>query len=156
MYGSVDIQSGATSTETANSSIGGNVSFRPKSADDYLRPGKTSAFGYQSGYDSSDRSWHNGVTVAGGDETLRGIFVYSRRDGRETENNSGSVDAYPANWHSDAFMASGIWQPNDEHKFTSTFDYYHKTNHSHFDSWDSSGNSVIGTANQTNQTRRWG
>ncbi|HDH0705742.1 TPA: TonB-dependent receptor plug domain-containing protein, partial [Klebsiella aerogenes] len=28
MYGSVDIQSGATSTETANSSIGGNVSFR--------------------------------------------------------------------------------------------------------------------------------
>ena len=55
MYGSVDIQSGATSTETANSSIGGNVSFRPKSADDYLRPGKTSAFGYQSGYDSRRR-----------------------------------------------------------------------------------------------------
>ncbi len=40
MYGSVDIQSGATTTETANSAIGGNVSFRPKSADDYLRPAK--------------------------------------------------------------------------------------------------------------------
>ncbi|NYY80838.1 hypothetical protein DMH27_26465 [Raoultella planticola] len=40
MYGSIDIQSGATSTETANTSIGGNVSFQPKSADDYLRPGK--------------------------------------------------------------------------------------------------------------------
>ena len=51
MYGSIDIQSGATSTETANSAIGGNVSFRPKSADDYLHPGKTSAFGYRSGYD---------------------------------------------------------------------------------------------------------
>ena len=38
----------------------GDVSFRPKSADDYLRPGKTSAFGYRSGYDSADRSWHNG------------------------------------------------------------------------------------------------
>jgi hemoglobin/transferrin/lactoferrin receptor protein len=48
---------GDTSTETANSAIGGNVSFRPKSADDYLRPGKTSAFGYRSGYDSADRSW---------------------------------------------------------------------------------------------------
>ncbi|MFH4233429.1 TonB-dependent receptor, partial [Acinetobacter baumannii] len=92
----------------------------PKSADDYLRPGKTSAFGYRSGYDSADRSWHNGVTVAGGDELLRGILVYSRRDGQETENNSGTVDAYPANWHSDAFLASGIWQPNDEHKLTST------------------------------------
>ncbi len=74
MYGSVDIQSGATSTETANSAIGGMSPFRPKSADDYLRPGKTSAFGYRSGYDSADRSWHNGVTVAGGDEFLRGIF----------------------------------------------------------------------------------
>ncbi|STU39779.1 TonB-dependent hemin, ferrichrome receptor [Klebsiella pneumoniae] len=69
-------------------------------------------------YDSADRSWHNGVTVAGGDEFLRGILVYSRRDGQETENNSGTVDAYPANWHSDAFLASGIWQPNDEHKLT--------------------------------------
>ena len=156
MYGSIDIQSGATSTETANTSIGGNVSFQPKSADDYLRPGKTSAFGYRSGYDSADRSWHNGVTVAGGDETLRGIFVYSRRDGQETANNSDKIDAYPANWHSDAFMASGIWQPNDEHKLTSTLDYYHKTNHTHFDSWDSSGNSIIGDANQTSQTRRWG
>ncbi|MCY3230795.1 TonB-dependent receptor, partial [Acinetobacter pittii] len=72
------------------------------------------------------------------------------------ENNSGTVDAYPANWHSDAFLASGIWQPNDEHKLTSTFDYYHKTNHTHYDTWDSSGNSTIGTANQTSQTRRWG
>jgi hypothetical protein len=34
-----------------------------------------------------------GVTVAGGDEFLRGILVYSRRDGQETENNSGTVDA---------------------------------------------------------------
>lgn len=90
------------------------------------------------------------------DEFLRGILVYSRRDGQETENNSGTVDAYPANWHSDAFLASGIWQPNDEHKLTSTFDYYHKTNHTHYDTWDSSGNSTIGTANQTSQTRRWG
>lgn len=63
--------------------LSGNVSFRPKSADDYLRPGKTSAFGYRSGYDSADRSWHNGVTVAGGDEFLRGILVYSRRDGQK-------------------------------------------------------------------------
>lgn len=75
------------------------------------------------------------MTVAGGDEFLRGILVYSRRDGQETENNSGTVDANPANWHSDAFLASGIWQPNDEHKLTSTFDYYHKTNHTHYDTW---------------------
>ncbi len=91
MYGSVDIQSGATSTDNANTSIGGNVSFKPKSADDYLRQGKETYFGYQSDYDSADRSWHNGITGAAGDDTLRGIFVYSRRDGQQTRNNSGTL-----------------------------------------------------------------
>lgn len=156
MYGSIDIQSGATSTETANTSIGGNVSFQPKSPDGYLRPGKTTYFGYQSDYDSADRSLHNGITAAGGDETLRGLLVYSRRDGQQTRNNSGTVDAYPANWHSDAILASGIWQPVEAHKLTGTVDYYHKTNHTHYDAWNSSGSAILGDANQTSQTRRWG
>ncbi|MDF7680133.1 TonB-dependent receptor [Enterobacteriaceae bacterium ESL0689] len=156
MYSSVDIQSGATSTETANTSIGGNVSFQPKSADNYLYPGKNSAFGYRSGYDSADRSWHNGITAAAGDEYLRGIFVFSRRDGQETTTNSKELSAYPANWHSDAFLTSGIWQPSDQYKLTGTLDYYHKTNHTHFDSWNGSGSTILGRAEQTSQTRRWG
>jgi hemoglobin/transferrin/lactoferrin receptor protein len=156
MYGNVDIHSGATAIDNANTSIGGNVSFRPKSADDYLHAGKETYFGYQTDYDSADRSWHNGLTVAGGDDTLRGVFVYSRRDGQQTRNNSGTHDAYPANWHSDAMMASGIWQATDAHKLTTTLDYYHKTNHTHYDAWDSAGSDIIGTAQQTSQSRRWG
>lgn len=156
MFGRIDIEKGATAVDQPNTSIGGNVSFRNKTADDYLRPGKETYFGYQSDYDSSNRSWHNGITAAAGDDELRGIFVYSRRDGQETENNSGELDAYPANWHSDAFMTSGIWQPNDEHKLSATLDYYHKTNHSHYDSWDTSGNTVWGTAQQQSDTRRFG
>jgi hemoglobin/transferrin/lactoferrin receptor protein len=156
MFARIDIEKGATAVDQPNTSIGGNVSFRNKTADDYLRPGKETYFGYQSDYDSSNRSWHNGITAAAGDEELRGIFVYSRRDGQETENNSGELDAYPANWHSDAFMTSGIWQPNDEHKLSATLDYYHKTNHSHYDSWDTSGNTVWGTAQQQSDTRRFG
>ncbi|TCL02914.1 hemoglobin/transferrin/lactoferrin receptor protein [Sodalis ligni] len=156
MYGNVDIQSGATSIDNPNIYIGGAVSFNPKSADYYLSPTRQTYFGYQSDYDSSNRSWHNGITAAGGDETLRGIFVYSRRDGQQTRNNSGTVDAYPANWHSDAFMTSGIWQPNDQHKLTGTFDYYNKTNHTHYDGWNSAGSAIIGTTDQTSQTRRYG
>jgi hemoglobin/transferrin/lactoferrin receptor protein len=156
MFGSVDIEKGATAVDQPNTSIGGNVSFHNKSADDYLSSDKNTYFGYQSGYDSSNRSWHNGITAASGDDELRGLFVYSRRDGQETENNSGVIDAYPANWHSDAFMTSGIWQPNDQHKLSATFDYYHKTNHSHYDTWDTSGNTVWGTAQQQSDTRRWG
>jgi len=156
IYGSVDIQSGATRPEQANTAIGGNVSFRPKSPDDYLLPGKESSFGYQSDYDSTDRSWHHGVTGAAGDETLRGIVVYSRRDGQQTRNNSGAVATPPANWHSDAIMTSGIWQANDLHKVTGTLDYFHKTNHTHYDAWNTEGSTVLGVAQQTSQTRRWG
>ena len=154
MYGRVDIQAGASAVEQSNTSIGGTVSFRNKSADDYLRPGKETYFGYQSDYDSSNRGWHNGITAAAGDSTLRGVMVISRRDGQETRNNSGTVDAYPANWHSTAVMMSGIWQPNDEHKFTATLDDYHKTNHTHYDTW--SNDSIIGDTQQQSDTRRWG
>ncbi|WP_428944183.1 TonB-dependent receptor domain-containing protein [Pantoea sp. FN060301] len=156
MYGQVDIESGATSTATANTAIGGAVSFIPKSADDYLSPRTPAWFGYQSGYDSANRSWHNGVTAAAGDAFLRGVLVYSRRDGQETRNNSGTVAAYPANWHSDALLASGIWQPDDEHKLTGTLDYYDKTNHTHYDSWNTAGSAILGTAEQQSKTRRWG
>lgn len=156
MYGQVEIESGATSIERSNTSIGGAVSFLPKSADQYLSPTKQTYFGYQSDYDSSNRSWHNGITAAAGDEQLRGVFVYSRRDGQETRNNSGIHQAYPANWHTNALMASGIWQPNDEHKLTGTVDYYDKTNHTHYDSWNSAGSAILGTAQQQSNTRRWG
>ncbi|PIJ50235.1 TonB-dependent receptor [Erwinia sp. OLTSP20] len=156
MYRHVDIAAGATSTDQANTAIGGTVSFAPKSADDFLHPGKDHYFGYQSDYDSASRSWHNGLTAAAGDSTLRGIFVFSRRDGQQTQNNSGILDAYPANWHSNALMASAIWQPDDRHKLTGTADYYHKTNHTHYDTWDTSGNSIIGTSHQQSDTRRLG
>lgn len=155
MYGNIRIHSGATPVENTNTSIGGSVSFLPKSPDAYLGPDKRTYFGYQTDYDSDDRSLHHGITGAAGDDALRGIFVYSRRDGQESRI-SGRRDAYPANWHSDAAMASGIWQPNDQHKLTGTVDYYHKANHTHYDSWDNSGSAITGTAQQTGQSRRWG
>lgn len=156
MFGRVDIDKGATSVSQPNTAIGGAVSFRNKTPDDYLHPGKTTYFGYQSDFDSSNRSWHNGITAAAGDEELRGIFVYSRRDGQETQNNDASRGAYPANWHSDALLGSVVWEPNDAHKITGTADFYHKTNHTHYDSWDTSGNTVYGTAQQQSDTRRFG
>ncbi len=156
LFGVMNIDAGATAVSQPNTSIGGMVSFRTKSPDDYLNPEKPAYFGYQSDYDSSDRGWHNGITAAAGDEELRGIFVYSRRDGQQTRNNSGTVSAYPENWHSDAFLTTGIWQPNDQHKLTGTFSYYDKTTHTHYDTWDSSGAEVIGTSHQSGETRRLG
>jgi len=156
LYGNVAIQPGATSAEQANTAIGGNVSFRPKSADDYLYEAKQHYAGFQSDYDSSDRSWHNGVTAAAGDEHVRGIVVYSRRDGQQTRNNSDRVGAYPANWHSDALLLSGILQASEAHKRTYTAEYYNKTTHTHFDAWNRNGSTIIGNAQQSSYTRRWG
>lgn len=160
MYGSVDIESGATAVSNTNNALGGSVSFKPKSANDYLNADKHTYFGYQSDYDSSNRSWHNGITAAGGDDYLRGVIVVSRRDGNETDNqHEAAVDSNPANWHSDAVLASGIWQATDNHQLTGTLDYYHKTSHTHFPTWTQSGASTYtrgGTSYQTSETRRYG
>ncbi|MCA6998070.1 TonB-dependent receptor domain-containing protein [Dickeya solani] len=155
MYGLVSIDAGATPIERANNAIGGAVSFRPKSPDQYLSVQKDHYIGYQSDYDSASRSWHNGVTVAGGDQTLRGIAVVSRRDGQETRTNSDRLSAYPLNWHSTAVMTSAIWQPNDQHRFTGTLDYYSKTSHTHYDGWNNVGTSIVGTSQQDSDSERW-
>ena len=156
MYGAVDILSGTTEVSNTNSALGGSVSFKPKSANDYLRSDKHTYFGYQSGYDSSNRSWHNGITAAGGDDYLRGIVVISRRDGNETENqHEATIDSNAANWHSDAILASGIWQATDNHQLTAGVDYYHKTNHTNFPTWENSARTGA-TSYQTSQSRRYG
>ncbi|MBT0724942.1 TonB-dependent receptor [Rosenbergiella sp. S61] len=151
----MDIEAGATAVSQPNTAMGGLVAFHSKSADDYLSPSRQHYFGYQTDYDSANRAWHNGITAAAGDDALRGIFVYSRRDGQETRT-QGKNQAWPENWHSDAFAASTIWQPNDEHKLTTSGNYYQKSSHTHFDTWDSSGKDVIGTSQQSSQTRRFG
>lgn len=161
VYGSVDIASGATDVSNTNNALGGSVSFKPKSADNYLSADKHSYFGYQAGYDSSNRSFHNGITAAGGDDYLRGVVVISRRDGNETENHSdATIDSTPANWHSNAVLASGIWQASDAHQLTATVDFYHKTNHANFPTWNvgASGTSSLdgSTSFQSSQTRRLG
>ncbi|WP_241649659.1 TonB-dependent receptor domain-containing protein [Rosenbergiella collisarenosi] len=155
LFGQMDIEAGATAVSQPNTSIGGLVAFHSKSADDYLSSSRQHYFGYQTDYDSANRAWHNGITAAAGDDTLRGLFAYSRRDGQETRT-QGNNQAWPENWHSDAFLASGIWQPNDEHKLTASGNYYQKTSHTHFDSWDSAGKAVLGTSNQSSQSRRFG
>ncbi|MCK8178202.1 TonB-dependent receptor, partial [Erwinia amylovora] len=89
----------------------------------------------QSDYDSANRRWHNGITAAAGDGDVRGLSAYSRRDGQQTRNNSAVLDAYPANWHSDAVLTSAIWQPDEQHTLAATVDVYSKVNHSRYASW---------------------
>ncbi len=155
MYNKVDIQSGATSVSNANNALGGSVSFQTKTASYYLYPGKTSFFGFQNNYDSADRSYHQGLTMAGGDEYLNGILVLSRRDGQQTRNYGDSIDSYPENWHSNSILAGFGWQMTDEHLINTTVDYNNKTKNSHYDTWDRYGKKVESFDKQSSKNNRF-
>ena len=155
MYNKVDIQSGATSVSNANNALGGSVSFQTKTASYYLYPGKTSYFGFQNNYDSADRSYHQGLTMAGGDEYLNGILVLSRRDGQQTRNHGDSISSYPENWHSNSILAGFGWQMTDEHLINTTVDYNNKTKNAHYDTWDRYGKKVESFDKQRSKNNRF-
>ena len=155
MYNKIDIQSGATSVSNANNALGGSVSFQTKTASYYLYPGKTSFFGFQNNYDSADRSYHQGLTMAGGDEYLNGILVLSRRDGQQTRNYGDSINSYPENWHSNSILAGFGWQMTDEHLINTTIDYNNKTKNSHYDTWDRYGKKVESFDKQRSKNNRF-
>ncbi|MCO6545739.1 MAG: TonB-dependent receptor [Gilliamella sp.] len=155
MYNRVDIQSGATSVSNANNALGGSVSFQTKTASYYLYPGKTSYFGLQNNYDSSDRSYHQGLTMAGGDDYLNGIIVLSRRDGQQTRNHGDSINAYPENWHSNSLLAGFGWQITDEHVLNATADYNNKTKNAHYATWDKYGKKIESFDQQRSKNNRF-
>ena len=155
MYNKVDIQSGATSVSNANNALGGSVSFQTKTASYYLYSGKTSYFGFQNNYDSADRSYHQGLTMAGGDEYLNGILVLSRRDGQQTRNHGDSISSYPENWHSNSILAGFGWQMTDEHLINTTVDYNNKTKNAHYDTWDRYGKKVESFDKQRSKNNRF-
>ena len=155
MYNKVDIESGATSVSNANNALGGSVSFQTKTASYYLYPGKTAYFGFQNNYDSSDRSYHQGITMAAGDDYLNGIVVLSRRDGQQTRNHGDSINSYPENWHSNSILAGFGWQMTEEHLINTTVDYNSKTKNSHYDSWDRYGKKIESYDHQRSKNNRF-
>ena len=155
MYNKVDIQSGATPVSNANNALGGSVSFQTKTANYYLYPGKTNYFGFQNNYDSSDRSYHQGLTMAGGDDYLNGIVVLSRRDGQQTRNHGDSLNTYPENWHSNSILAGFGWQMTEEHLINTTVDYHNKTKNSHYDTWDKYGKKIESFDQQRSKNNRF-
>lgn len=155
MYNKIDIQSGATSVSNANNALGGSVSFQTKTASYYLYPGKTRYFGFQNNYDSADRSYHQGLTMAGGDDHLNGIIVVSRRDGQQTRNYGDSISSYPENWHSNSILAGLGWQMTEEHLLNTTIDYNNKTKNSHYDTWDKDGKKIESFDHQRSKNNRF-
>lgn len=160
LYGTVKITSGRAQQNTVKNVVGGSVSFISKSPDTYLPGNKASYFSYTSAFDTLDHSLHNGVTSAFGSRNSRVLLAYSRRDGQQTRNNSGYLDAYPVRWNSDSFLINGIINPDNNNRLTGTLDFYHKSSGERAPMWKklnstATHDSPVGTASQRNTTQRY-
>ena len=125
MFQTVNIQSGTTGASTDG--IGGRVSFKTKSPEDYLIDGKNVAATAKAGYSSADEAWLSSVTGAVGNDTLKALIAYAHRDGKEIQGNSDTKQ-FPADWKSDAILGRIIWDINQQHQLGFTADYYKKKN----------------------------
>ncbi|STZ56447.1 Heme-repressible hemoglobin-binding protein [Moraxella lacunata] len=130
MFREVRIQAGSTDARTDG--LAGRVSFLTKQPSDYLRDGKSVAYGYKVGYDGADKSRSHAIHAAMGDEKWQSLVIYSRRDGKETQTNTHE-SLEPADWQSDAVLAKLRYLPNDTHEFGVVVDYYKKTGELVFD-----------------------
>ncbi len=123
MFTTVDIVSGTTDVSTDG--IGGRVSFKNKSPEDYLVNGKTVAGTVKAGYSSADQAWLSSVTGAVGNDDVKALVAYAHREGNETKPNS-KTPAFPSDWTSDAVLTRLLWNLSDQHQLNFTADYYKK------------------------------
>lgn len=154
MFSSADILFGTTSAKRSAGGIGGAVSFKTKSADDYLRGSKVEYYGGKIGYDSADRSWNESVTAAGRNGQFDGLVSYSRRDGHATRNNSDIVDSMPNDWDSDALLLKGSVRIDAAHRLELSADLYRRTNDTSFYGWDTTSTVITEDSEQHNKTAR--
>ena len=123
MFSTVDIISGTT--DASSDGIGGRVSFKNKSPEDYLVNGKKLAGSFKEGYSSADQAWLTSLTGAAGNDTFKALVAYAYRNGHETKPNY-IVDAFPSDWHSNAALAKLVWDISEQHELHFTADYYDK------------------------------
>lgn len=154
MFSSVSILSGTTSAARSAGGIGGAVSFKTKSASDYLRGDKTTYFGGKVGYDSADRSRNESITAAGKRGDLDGLIAYSRRDGHASKNNSEVVDSAPEDWHSDALLLKGGLRIDGANRLELSADLYRRQNDTSFSGWDSTDSFITNNSRQVSDTSR--
>lgn len=154
MFSSADILFGTTSAKRSAGGIGGAVSFKTKSANDYLRGSKVHYYGGKIGYDSADRSWNESLTAAGRSGNLDSLVSYSRRDGHATRNNSDIVDSMPNDWDSDALLLKGGLRIDAANRLELSVDLYRRRNDTSFHGWDTNSNFITENSEQDSNTAR--
>jgi len=155
MFSGVDIASGTTTAKRSAGGIGGSVGFRTKSVEDYLPGGADGRyFGGKLGHETQNRMWNESLTAAARAGNMDGLLAFSRRDGHQTRNHSGTVDAFPDDWHSNALLLKGGLRIDGGQRLLLSADIYRRKNRPLFDGWNNDGTQVTENSRQENDTQR--
>jgi hemoglobin/transferrin/lactoferrin receptor protein len=127
---SVEIVRGPASALYGSDGLAGAVSFTTKDPDDSLDGEENFGARVRVAYASADESWSEGVSLAGRSGNVQGLIAYTRRDGRELQNqgDNNSFDSSrtapnPQDAESNALAAKLVLTPWDGHRLRLTYDY---------------------------------
>jgi len=126
-----EIARGPISSLWGSDALGGVVAFTTKSPSEYVDANEPLHLGVKTGYSSADSSTVATLTLAGGNETISGLLVYTAREGEETETAGGNSgfgssreEPDPQDIESDNLVAKVQWQLADNHQLTFGFDHF--------------------------------
>jgi hemoglobin/transferrin/lactoferrin receptor protein len=126
----VEIVRGPTSPPYGSDGLAGAVSFVTRDPAEFLSNGRDFGLRARSAYASANDQWTNGLILAGRAGRFSGLLSYTRRDGHEQENQGdndivGSLrdTANPQDVESNAYMARGVYQVNEQHRLRLTWDH---------------------------------
>ena len=128
----VEIIRGPASALYGSDAIGGVVSFLTKDPEDYLGIfNKEVYISAKAGYNGASDSALGTLTLAGKQQDLSGLFLYTRRDGHETESYGGlggtgptREQADPQDYTTDNVLAKLIYEPSETHRLAFTLDHF--------------------------------
>ncbi len=160
----VEIIRGPASSLYGSDALGGVVSFMTKDPLDYLSGSDASThLSVKGGYTSEDNSWVTNTTLAGGNDRVQGMLLYTFRDGEQTENygdGAGDITG-PARSDPDPFiftshnvLAKVVFTPNDNHLFRFSAETYENDSEAQIlSATDTISRGVRVTANRAEDTR---
>ncbi|WP_432784944.1 Vitamin B12 transporter BtuB [Oligella sp. MSHR50489EDL] len=128
----VDIIKGSGVVGSGKMGLAGTVNFITKDPKDYFQAGRQFGGNVRTGYDSADRSYMLGATLAGGDsDGLSAMLSFTHRKGHELRNKGGEDIISPArtrnnptDYQSNNVLGKIVWQLNPNHRFSLKLDHY--------------------------------
>lgn len=130
MLSSVEILRGPASALYGSDGVAGAVTFVTRDPVDFLSRGRDLGVRARVAFSSASDLWSEGLIVAGRTGRFSALVSYTRRDGHEQETQGtndvlGSLrdTANPQDVVSNAWMARGVFDLNDQSRFRLTWDH---------------------------------